>query len=547
MLPLRYVIVGMAMLMAVLLYLERVCVSVAEVYIREDLRIGRMEMDYAFGAFFIAYAIGQVPSSWLSQRYGPRLMLTLYMVGWSVFGVFIALSQDFWTLFFSRFLLGLSQAGAYPTAAILVKRWMPDRSLGVANSIVAFGGRFGGAGATWLTGLLIIACVPMSRDATVTEADLTLVEEITNDRDGALRSRGQTGPLKNELDRVFWAIHDRFPEKYLDADGVRLAINAVITTPGLLDDVPVESLKLTYDTRAIRAKPVSERTAEESARLNRVIVEQAVGFPLRSFHGQGWRPALMSYGVLGVVVGLLIWFVVRNSPREHPWISEGEKQLILAGQAPSTIASTAIPWKALMTSLNQWLYSLMHFFSNFGWVFLITLMPRFLSERFKVPLDQRGLMTTIPLFVAAFGMIAGGVTTDWLTARYGKRWGRAWPVGVMKFPCAIMLGISPFLPDPWTVVLALSLMSICQDFGIPAVWAFAQDTGGANQAGAVLGWGNMWGNLGAGIAPPILGALGANLGWNFVLFTGAAAFVMCGTCGLLMRADRPLWRTPPAD
>src|SRR5207253_5530150 len=86
----RYLIVLVAMLAAVLLYLERVCVSVAEVYVREDLRIGKMEMDVAFGAFFIAYALGQVPSGWLSQRYGPRLMLALYMLGWSVFGVCIA-------------------------------------------------------------------------------------------------------------------------------------------------------------------------------------------------------------------------------------------------------------------------------------------------------------------------------------------------------------------------------------------------------------------------------------------------------------------------
>src|SRR5687768_17952189 len=95
----RYLIVLIAMLAAVLLYLERVCVSVADVYIREDLRIGKMEMDAAFGAFFIAYALAQVPSGWLSQRYGPRAMMTVYMLGWSVFGVFIALAQDFWTLF----------------------------------------------------------------------------------------------------------------------------------------------------------------------------------------------------------------------------------------------------------------------------------------------------------------------------------------------------------------------------------------------------------------------------------------------------------------
>ena len=195
----RYLIVLVAMLAAVLLYLERVCVSVAEVYIREDLRIGKMEMDAAFGAFFIAYALAQVPSGWLSQRYGPRAMMTLYMIGWSVFGVFIALAQDFWTLFAARFLLGLSQAGAYPTAALLVKRWVPDRPRGLASGVVAFGGRFGGAGANWLTGILIVAFVPISTPATIdaeryarprthSSSNSSLTESDARDRKSSSRS-----------------------------------------------------------------------------------------------------------------------------------------------------------------------------------------------------------------------------------------------------------------------------------------------------------------------------------------------------------------------
>src|SRR5689334_22686721 len=128
----RFLVVVVTMLAAVLLYLERVCVGVADVYIRQDLRIGKTEMNAALGAFFFAYALGQVPAGWLSQRYGPRRMLTLYILGWAVFGAFIALAQDFWTLFLARFLLGLSQAGAYPTAALLVKRWVPDRARGAA-------------------------------------------------------------------------------------------------------------------------------------------------------------------------------------------------------------------------------------------------------------------------------------------------------------------------------------------------------------------------------------------------------------------------------
>lgn len=514
----RVLIVLVLTAMAALLYLERVCVSVAEGYIREDLRIGTMQMDAAFGAFFIAYALGQVPGGYLAQRYGPRLMLTFSMVGWSVFGIFIALAQDFPTLFASRFLLGLSQAAAYPTAALLLTRWVPDRRRGLANSIVTFGGRFGGAAATGMTGFLIIAFVPLSMPATLTGEDV--------------------------IPGQFWCIDSETTFITSDIPGVQRNfaehLNADICDPNYTARHQLDGSTMTFDARRILRIPVSDRTSIESQRLNRLVVERTVGPGIRKFHGKGWRPALLSYGLLGVVVGVVVWLVVRDSPRQHPWVSAADAELIADGIAPKPpVRSFAVPWRALVTSRNQSLYCGMSFFSNYGWVFLITLLPRFLDNRYKVPLDQRGLMTTVPLFLAAFGMIAGGVVTDWLTKRYGKWWGRALPMGGMKLPCAALMAVSPWLPEAWMFVAALALVAVCQDFGVPAVWAFAQDTGG-EQVGPVLGWGNMWGNLGAGVAPLVMGVIAAQAGWTYALLTGASAFAVSAVCGLMADAALPL-------
>ena len=476
--PVRVLVVLVLTAMAALLYLERVCVSVAEGYIREDLRIGTMQMDAAFGAFFIAYALGQVPGGYLAQRYGPRLMLTFSMVGWSVFGIFIALAQDFPTLFASRFLLGLSQAAAYPTAALLLTRWVPDRRRGLANSIVTFGGRFGGAAATGLTGFLIIAFVPLSTPATVTDDDdIGPVTPGANVAAVLSNTRVKSTPTQiRVMSRIVSKNHADSANFYVATPE---SFNVMIQTPGYFDDLPLHELSLTLDARIILAKPLADRTASESMRLNRLVIESSgMIVLLRKMHGKGWRPALLSYGLLGVIVGVVVWLVVRDSPRKHPWVTDAEAKLIDDGIAPKPPASTAVPWRALVTSRNQWLYCGMSFFSNYGWVFLITLLPRFLDDRYKVPLDQRSLMTTVPLFLAAFGMLAGGVTTDWLTRRYGRWWGRALPMGGMKLPCVALMGVSPWLPEAWMFVAALALVAVCQDFGIPAVWAFAQDTGG---------------------------------------------------------------------
>ena len=555
----RYAIVGIAMLAATLLYLERVCVGVAEVYIREDLRIGKTEMDLAFGAFFVAYALGQVPSGWLSQRYGPRAMMTLYMIGWSVFGVFIALAQDFWTLFFARFLLGLSQAGAYPTAALQVKRWVPDRSRGLASGVVSFGGRVGGAGANWLTGVLIVAFVPITRPATVTEADVQHPGLIERRRSPDVPTRwlGPLGPVRQTVaDSLPYILPDlrdgveRMPgpvEREISRGAAVEALNGLIRTPQAFPDLDWSNISLAADGKAILAKPPAERTQAESERLNRLVIEKAFPGAIRQLHTDGWRPTLMSYGVLGVVVGGLFWVVARDWPRRHPWANAAEVNLIESGQSHvGEAASDAIPFGPLIRSRNQWLFSLNQFASNFGWVFLITLMPRFLDEKFHVPVDQRGLMTTIPLVVAAFGMLVGGWFTDWLTRARGHWLGRSIPMGAFKFPCAVALAVSPWLPGPWAVTAALAFMAVCQDFGVPAVWAFAQDTAG-KQVGAVLGWANMWGNFGAGVAIYTTGRIADNFGWNAAFWTIGFAFAMAGVAGMMANAAIPLFRGGPED
>jgi MFS family permease len=533
----RYLIVLVAMLAAVLLYLERVCLSVAEVYIREDLHLDKERMGWVFGAFFFAYALAQVPAGWLSQRYGPRNMMALYMLGWSVFGCFIAVAQNFWMLFLARFLLGLSQAGAYPTAAIIVKRWVPDRQRGIANSIVAFGGRFGGAGATWVTGLLIVAFVPMSTDATLKKADILDLTEIVPPKKVVLNEN-----IDEDLQYLRMRI---FP--YYREDAPLDSLNEWLKTTWISHQSSITS-RLASDGRAIASVPAGERTAEQNIRLNRLLLEIAYPGAIRQLHTDGWRPTLMLYGVLGIVVGALFYILARNWPREHPWVNAAEREFIEQGQTAvsNSTGGSAVPWGLLIRSRNQWFYSSNQFFSNMGWIFLITLMPRFLFDRFKVPVEERGLMATIPLFVAGFAMFFGGWATDRLSRRMGKRWGRAIPLGLGKLPCALAMLACVYMPTAWAAVIVLTIMAASGDFGIPAIWAFAQDTGG-KQVGAVLGWGNMWGNFGAGLANLTMGKIEKELGWDYVLVSCAVFFTLSAIAGMMTNAEKPLFEEGKAN
>ena len=178
----RYGVVAIVVAMAVLLYLDRFALSVATPTILEELSINKEQMGYAVAAFFWAYALAQVPSGWLSDALGGRLTLAIYVVAWSLAIAMLGLVNGLAGLIVWRLLLGLGQAGAYPTAAGLLKNWIPLTSRGLANSAVSTGGRCGALLANAMTpplmalaGLLLAMTTGQWRAVFVLYASLGLV------------------------------------------------------------------------------------------------------------------------------------------------------------------------------------------------------------------------------------------------------------------------------------------------------------------------------------------------------------------------------------
>ena len=93
-----------------------------------------------------------------------------------------------------------------------------------------------------------------------------------------------------------------------------------------------------------------------------------------------------------------------------------------------------------------------------------------------------------------------------------------------KWPGAVLL-----LDTPWAIVSALAIVAFMVDLSIPPIWAHMMDVGGRNAA-AVFGWGNMWGNFGAGVAinlvPQIREAWDTNNDWNEAFILCAAGFAI---------------------
>jgi len=137
-------VLGFAFLLAVVTYLDRVCISAAAPYIMEDLHLSVLQMSVVFSAFTLSYSLFEIPSGWLGDVKGPRRVLTRIVLWWSAFTMLTAAARGFASLVVIRFLFGAGEAGAFPNIARSFSRWFPARERGRANGVMFLGSRIGG-------------------------------------------------------------------------------------------------------------------------------------------------------------------------------------------------------------------------------------------------------------------------------------------------------------------------------------------------------------------------------------------------------------------
>ena len=580
----RHVVVAVTTLAAVLLYLDRFCISFAEGYIKEDLLLSDRQMAWVLSAFFWTYALGQVPSGWLSDRFGARLMLTSYVLLWSLFTGLTGAALGFAVLLAVRFGFGLAQAGAYPTSAGLLSKWVPFSNRGTASSMVAFGGRVGGAVAPILTALLIVAFVPTGVSSLLKPEDLLSAPELCYElcphehrarNDTELEDSAST-PSQRLSQRILARLPEatrtvlcRVAEEYAvtsEQAGSRSAtgtagqpavvaltgkqvelivagLNEILNDRGVFAPEAVGELPLAREAKLLALRPPSELTAAELQRFGRLCLEAAYPNAIRKIYVAGWRKVMLVYGAIGLAVAGLFWICFRDRPEGHPLCNRSEVELIEKSRpagAPGPHGKVgSVPIEPLLRSRSMWLICLMAWGTNVGWVFLVTWLPRYLREVHELPVMERGWMAAVPLFVGWFGMLSGGRLTDWLVRKLGLKWSRRLPIAVSRFVAmgAYLVCLLPL--SPLAVTAAFALVAFATDIGGPAVWSFLQDVGGRH-VGSVLGWENMWGNLGAAISPLLLNAVVEHFGWNGAFLTCAAAFLVAGIAALGVDATVPI-------
>jgi len=415
----RYAVLAVTTLTSILLYLDRICLSqIAEsATFQQDLGVDKQAIGWIISAFFFAYAIAQVPAGWLSDRFGARGMMAFYVALWSLFTGLGGFTVGFVSLLVTRLVMGLAQAGAYPTSGGLLGRWIPFAQRGKANSIVALGGRIGMALTPLLTAYLMA-----------------------------------------------WV---------------------------------------------------------------------------------QWRATLVLYGLAGIVVAGLFWWIFRERPEQHPLVNRAECVLIESGQPPSVPVphdrARRAPLGAMLRDRSLWCLSIAMFCTNIGWAFLATWLPTYLKDVKHLEATVGARMATLSLLGGIVGMVLGGYLADYAVRVLPLRWARSVPIAASRFLAVIAYVVALQFESVWIATAAFAMVSFATDLGVAATWSYAQDVGGSH-VGSVLGWANMWGNIGAAMLAvvfPLLIVEGEREpNWDAAFILCAVGFLVAAIASLGIDASR---------
>jgi len=123
----RRKVLAMTVALAAITYLDRVAIGVTRPFIARDLNLTATQMGYVFSAFYLSYALFEIPTGWWGDKVGTRRVLTRIVCWWSAFTVLTGAAFSYSSLLGIRFLFGAGEAGAWPNVARTFSRWFPRR------------------------------------------------------------------------------------------------------------------------------------------------------------------------------------------------------------------------------------------------------------------------------------------------------------------------------------------------------------------------------------------------------------------------------------
>ena len=167
--------------------------------------------------------------------------------------------------------------------------------------------------------------------------------------------------------------------------------------------------------------PVKERAFAQGifnsgASIGNVIAPFVIVFLYARF---GWKTTYIILGAVGLLWVIPWLFLNKSTPEKHPWVTQEERDLILADRIDKNEVESKTKAKSLSVSQilsykQSWGVLMCRFFIEPIWWFFAGWMPIYLNKTFELSIEQIAATMWISYLMAAAGSIVGGWFSGYL-------------------------------------------------------------------------------------------------------------------------------------
>jgi sugar phosphate permease len=507
--------------------------------------LGFTKDNLAMFLFFYSlfYALGQFYNGFLSDKFGPRLIVGI--------GLFLSILATVFMGFSATLLLfgllwcvnGIGQSTGWSGTVKNMAPWFRRKERGIVMS--------------WWATCYVIGAIAATALATfvVTHPLLLRASDLKDPSGLAIQLRDEQNALSKHLREQFssesrlllGAYDGTGPVSQLLHQALVTELNGVIQGPWLYDEQRFASIKLSKGT-STNIDTMLDRTPEERERelkgknriyFNKTLLEETYPqkFKLK------WRRSFWIPAAVLTAIALCFMSFTRNKPSDVglPEIAEDDS----AGNesAENATIDTELSSREILAVVMKnsvvWLISFMYFFTKMGRYALLFWLPMYMVDGLGYTLAEAGYTSILYEAAGFLGIIACGYASDRLFQS------RRMPVGALgMWGVAIFCAFHPQLAA-WSHLgnaIGISMIGFFT-YGPDALMsgAAAIDASSPKAAGLAAGVINGVGSLGQMISGFIVAYMSVKFGWDSLFYFLAAIALIAG-CLLAIR-----WNWVPED
>ncbi|WP_437230748.1 MFS transporter [Planctomicrobium sp. SH661] len=136
-------------------YVDRGSLSIVKTDVAAEFQLDDAQMGLLFSAFFWSYALSQIATGWIVDRFKVKWVYAAGFLIWSVATILMGFSSNFTMLLILRLVLGFGESVAYPATSRFIVMHFDEGRRGLANSLIDAATKLGPALSILFGGLVV--------------------------------------------------------------------------------------------------------------------------------------------------------------------------------------------------------------------------------------------------------------------------------------------------------------------------------------------------------------------------------------------------------